>query len=113
MQLELDRPRLERQLGETARHVRARRPGGRQREQPRVLEQEQIVLADVPPETLGIERTGGQPLHERVLELGAPERLGLAPQRIGETLIHTGQPKHDPSAADPESGRVQKTGADG
>ena len=72
MQLHLvDRGRL-RQLGEAAHGRRFGRPGGAQREHPRVLDQDEVVLAHPEAEALDVERPLGDPAHERMRVLGFP-----------------------------------------
>ena len=68
------------ELGEAPHGGQVGGARGAEREQPRVLDQEQVVLAYVAREALDGQRAVAHAAHERVLVLGLPDRVGGAAQ---------------------------------
>src|SRR3954465_8442064 len=66
--------------GEAAHRREVRRARRAEREHPRVVDEEDVVLAHVAREALHGERPVRDAQHERVFVLGRPDRVGLAAQ---------------------------------
>ena len=72
------------QLREALHQVEPRRPCAGERKHARVLDQEQVVLAQKVAKPIGVERALGDPPNERVLELRPPERPGRAVEPLAK-----------------------------
>ena len=65
------------ELGEAPHRREVGRPRRPEREQPRVVDQEQVVLAHVARERGHRQRAVGDPAHGRMVVLGLPQRVGV------------------------------------
>jgi len=76
------------EVGEARERREVGRPRGGEAEEPAVLDQESVVLADPVLEALDLERAVADPAHERVVVLGAPDGVSQRAERVGEAGPH-------------------------